>query len=56
MAKNEVELTKDDELLRKLRTALAETCLAQLEDVKNKRVKNPEIVIHSAIEIYNTIK
>ena len=46
----------DDGLLRKIRVALVEDCLLQLDDVKNKRLKNPEVVINSAIEIYNTLK
>ena len=46
----------DDGLLRKIRVALVEVCLLQLDDVKNKRLKNPEVVINSAIEIYNTLK
>lgn len=46
----------DDEFLRKLKTALIETCLIQLDEVKNKRLKNPEVVIHSAIEVYCAIK
>ena len=56
MAKNEIELAKDDELLRKIRTALVEACLFQLEEVKNKRAKNPEVAINSAIAIYKTKK
>lgn len=46
----------DDELFRKIRVALVEVCLLQLDEVKNKRSKNPEVVINSAIEIYNTLK
>lgn len=56
MAKNEDENLRDDESRRKIKLALTEVCLLQLDDVKNKRAKNPETVINSAIAIYTAIK
>lgn len=56
MAKIENEVVKDDELLLKLKTALVETCLMELENVRKKIAKNPENIINSAIEIYKALK
>ena len=56
MAKTDNETSKDDEITKKLRAKLAEICLFQLDNVKNKLAKNPEVVINSAIEIFNAIK
>ena len=49
MAKTDNETSKDDEITKKLRIKLAEICLFQLDNVKNKLAKNPEVVINSAI-------
>ena len=56
MAKTDNKTSKDDEIIKKLRIKLAEVCLFQLDNVKNKLAKNPEVVINSAIEIFNATK
>lgn len=56
MAKLDEEKTKSDELVENLRISLANLCLHLIEDIYQKRAKNPEMVFNSLVQIYNTIK
>ena len=58
MAKNangENEVVKN-ESVEKVRTALAELALEKIDDLKSKRVSNPDILINALANLYNSIK
>lgn len=59
MAKeNEIkaEKTASDTAVEKLRIELVDLCLSQIDEIRQKRAKNPEMIFNSLVNIYNAIK
>ena len=56
MAKIDGEKIKSDEVVEKFRIALAEFGLKQIDEAYQGRVKNPEMLFKSLVEVYQAIK